>query len=104
MHWKQFLRWLSKGRQDLGPGRTTQRRQEPHPYDDADWYEVRIGTDALRHIIAIPGTAADRRAFEAETLWYIYQERYWTARLDDPMPGIARRMVWSRQVAWLGNN
>lgn len=92
MHWKQFLRWLREG------------RQGPRPYDDADWYEVRIGTDALRHLIAIPGDAADRRGFEMATLWHIYQERYWTARLDDPMPGIARRMVWSNQVAWLGNN
>lgn len=91
MHWKQFLRWLSEV------------YQEPRPYDDADWYEVRIGTDALRHLLASPVGIQDPTGYEQATLWHIYQERYWTALLDEPMPGTARRMAWSNQVAVFGN-
>lgn len=92
MHWKQFLRWLNEG------------CQEPRPYDDADWYEVRTGTDTLRHLIASPVGIQDPTGYEQATLWHIYQERYWMARLGELPPCRIQHMVWNRQLAWLGHN
>lgn len=91
MAWNEFLRWI---------GAVFKTR----PYHDADWYEVMSDEDHLRHLLAVPLDARDPRRYQCETLWEIYQERYWHAHTGKPASSQARMMMWSRRVAVLGNN
>ncbi len=93
MPWNEFVRWI---------GEVFQPR---HPYHDADWYEVTSDGDNLRHLLAVPVGERNPHRYQCDTLWEIYQERHWSALLDDPrLTGQARMMMWSRRVNVMGKN